>query len=237
MKFCSKSRFWFAFFFVLAAACKQSARSESIPVFGTGVAADGSLLSSGSADSHYQLISYPGQIGSAIASAYAFDSLPFGYLPNGPASKWISPSLPFGDSPGGRYIYRTTFDLSGFNPLTATIQGQIASDNEARIFLNGVDTGVTTPNIGYSSFVQFAFTTGFISGLNTIDIQVHNDSFVSFNPTALRLDLGGSATAVPEPSTFAMLAIALPAIAGAIRCQRRRVSFKIHHSADLISAP
>jgi hypothetical protein len=201
-----------AAFFLTIASWQHAANADVITVFGTGVAANGSLLPSGTADPHYQLISYPGQVGNAIAAAYSFDSLPSVYLPNGPSSKWISPSNPFGNSPGGVYIYRTTFDLSGYNPAAATLTGRIASDNEARIILNGADTGITTPNIGYSSFVSFSLTTGFASGVNTLDIRVNNDSFVSFNPTALRLDLSGTVV-VPEPSTLLLMASAIPAVA------------------------
>jgi hypothetical protein len=49
-----------------------------------------------------------------------------------------------------------------------------------------------------SGFAPFAISTGFTSGLNTLDFVVNNGG----GPTALRVEMTGTATAVPEPSTY-----------------------------------
>ena len=44
--------------------------------------------------------------------------------------------------PNNSYTYRTTFNLSGFDPTTASLTGQWAADNEGpNVLLNGISTG------------------------------------------------------------------------------------------------
>ena len=79
-----------------------------------------------------------------------------------------------GPKSGGQYDYRTTFDLTNFDPTTASLSGSWAMDNYGTILLNGVDTGNTWgSNSAYGTFV---INSGFQSGLNTVDFQVVDDS-------------------------------------------------------------
>jgi hypothetical protein len=106
------------------------------------------------------------------------------------------------------YDYRTTFDLTGFNLSTVTINGQWAADNQGfGILLNGVDTGYRLISSDLQSgLVPFILTSGFQNGINTLDFLVSNtfDSMPDpdgYNPTALRVEMIGTAQAVPEPSS------------------------------------
>jgi hypothetical protein len=172
---------------------KVDCRTVPLPLFNTGVADNGSLLSSGATDSHYVLLNtspvspnasvlFPIQIG--------------GYVANSATSEWLGPNLnPLGVimSPDGFYTYRTTFNLS-CDPSTAAISGAWSTDNEAEIFLNGSPTGVTTGPGDFRAFRPFVLTSGFISGVNTLDFRVRNrlSSGGSRTQTGLRVEMNGT---------------------------------------------
>ena len=68
--------------------------------------------------------------------------------------------------PGGTYDYQTTFSLAGFNPLTAELSGVSVdfSDNDACIYLNGVNADVCTgPPGDFGRLIPFSITSGFRS--------------------------------------------------------------------------
>ena len=55
--------------------------------------------------------------------------------------------------PGGDYVYRTTFDLTGFDPNSAVLTGQWAVDDTGVLKLNGDSTGVTAAD--FSKFYRY----------------------------------------------------------------------------------
>ena len=128
--------------------------------------------------------------------AVVLSSLPGTYVRNTPSSEWIGPSAnPFGVINSGFYDYRETFDLSGLDPSSVVIHGRLASDNDSKVVLNGVDTGVartqpvvTSPN-DFDILLGFSLSRGFVDGLNTIDVIVHND----YSATGFQLDVSGVA--------------------------------------------
>src|SRR5437588_419013 len=119
-------------------------------LFNSGVDDTGMVLPDRAKDPHYQLIQSPDLI-DAGPDAYVVFSNFFPippWLANGPDSNWIAPNWNqrAGDAEGD-YIYRTTFDLTGFDPNTANIVGQWAMDNQGLdILINGVSTGITHVN-------------------------------------------------------------------------------------------
>ena len=141
-------------------------------------------------------------------------------------SRWITTStatnVPFGD-----YVFRTTFDLTGFVANTATITGQWAADNTGlNILLNGTSLGFTSS--GFSAYSPFTVTSGnpaFLAGLNTLDFVVRNDPGEppADNPAGLRVQLTGQANlvATPVPPT-ALLAVFGFGTVGFGRLVRRR---------------
>lgn len=198
------------------------------------------LGAAGAADPHYTLTSAPAGSGYATAfvvnqnGSFPFDAYwaPGGYSPAGaPASGWIAPTANVNTThPDGYYTYRTTFDLTGFDPATATITGFVAADNGVRVYLNDGATpaaGMYASN-GYT-FTPAAFanqslsiTGGFRPGINTLDFVVSNEVQSSGNPTGLRVALSGSAApaATPEPATLAVFGGGLIGLAGYIRRRR-----------------
>jgi hypothetical protein len=157
-------------------------------------------------------------------------------MANDSISKWIAPqadqSTFSNDTGSGLYEYRTTFDLTGFDPSTAKITGEWTTDNFGDdILVNGVSLGIqhiSEPPSTFTYFSTFEITSGFVSGLNTLDFVVNNPALGYggsglINPTGLRVEMVGTANTVPEPATFVLFGIgALGLLAYALR--RRRLS-------------
>jgi hypothetical protein len=145
------------------------------------------------------------------------------WISNSATSKWIAPRSDAGNgNADGNYTYRTTFDLTGLNPTSATITGWWATDNAGLdILINGKSTGISVPfsdGSGYSFQSQHAFTIteGFAPGINTLDFVVNNfPNSGNINPTGLRVELAGAAEAgsVPEPCTLLLIGSGLIGLA------------------------
>jgi len=181
----------------------------SIPgVFSTGVDASASPLPVGSIDSHWSIGASPTGAGPAMATDTYFM-----WIGNTPTSTWINNSGSSADSPpAGVYIYTLTFSLAGFDPSTAQITGQWASDNASTIYLNGLSTGISNTNIapwGFAHFSSFTVTNGFVTDENTLSFAVTQDpGGDTGNPTGLQVDILSAVTAVPEPGPLVFVGIA-----------------------------
>ena len=201
------------------AASVQNLWADTIPIntlFNTGVNSSVAVLPNATiGDPHYSLFSVP--TGSTkdlriITSAGGFPIPP--YIADNTTSRWIVPNNPptginAGDnSPPGTYIFRTTFDLTGLRPLTASIKGGWSSDNNGLgIYLNGVNTlaPATSPTQFSQGFKAFTITAGFVSGVNTLDFYINNASGATGNPVALRVEMTGTADEVPAPPAMVLL--------------------------------
>jgi hypothetical protein len=193
-------------------------------LYNTGVNASGTPLPDSTVgDPHYALVSVPGGSTTLLVRTAAGGYPIPPYIGNDSLSAWIGPNNDhILDGPVGHYDYQTTFDLTGFNPATASISGGWSTDNGGiRILLNGVDTGnapTSTTQYGIG-FASFSMTSGFLPGINTLDFIVNNDD----GPTALRVEMTGSADAsdTPEPASVTLLAFGIVGIAGYSRRRRK----------------
>jgi len=160
-------------------------------LFNTGAADNGSLLASGATDPHYVLLNTSPVSPNAFVLAA---SQIVGYVANSTTSQWLGPDPPGSNGgQGGFYTYRTTFNLD-CDPSTAAISGQWSTDNEAEIFLNTLPTGVTTGASAFGALTPFVITSGFVSGVNTLDFRVRNrlSSQGARTPTGLHVQMNGT---------------------------------------------
>lgn len=203
-------------------------------LFNTGVKSDGTLAAPGTIDQHWTLVqsASPGNPG---PNAYVITSPSSIWAKNTPLSQWIGPAANAGtvSSPLGLYVYRLTFDLTGYIPAATIVKGTFYTDDTPnKILLNGQATGVADTSTDDSNSWQhgmaFVITTGFQVGINTLDFYVTNSNNVSglqvvikgTSPKAgsnltsrvLRLTVGGNVLYIPCQQSGGMDGVADPAI-------------------------
>lgn len=189
-----------------------------IGLYSTGVDDDGILLTPGTIDPHYSVISAPAGTGSDVLTQL---KLPFWKGPPAGAN-WVS-VVDDGSTgiPAGDYVFRTTFDITAPDPSKVVLTGEWMVDNSAEIFINGQSTGVSIP-FGLAAhqeihdFVINDSNANFISGTNTLELR-WNNADPSNNAGGIAMAISGSV--VPEPSSVAFLGFL--GLAGAIRYRRR----------------
>ncbi|MEX0641925.1 MAG: lamin tail domain-containing protein, partial [Pirellulales bacterium] len=155
-------------------------------LYGTGLGDGGRRLVQGEADPHYTLQPGAAQGTTAIAitnhPAWAANDAGSGFI------GVVEPGT--ANVAGGPYVYRTNFDLTGFNPATAEITMTLWADNNVTdVLLNGVSTSIAFAGFDQNTGRTFRLTTGFQPGVNTLEFQTTNDS----GPGGFRADLGGTA--------------------------------------------
>lgn len=139
----------------------------SLPgLFPTGVDDAGVALPSGAHDPHYQILT-PAQDAIVIDPGFAT------WVRNTTSYHWVWQTA--GMTPTGvTRTFRITFSLDGFDPTTAAITGQWATDNLGTMALNGQTlTGLTSQQfVALTSFTIPPGTPAFRPGVNTLDFIV-----------------------------------------------------------------
>jgi hypothetical protein len=190
---------------------------DNVPgVFGTGVGITGVPLPAGAIDPHYTLLVNPDDTESSVARVQG--NIPGPWLANSGTSKWIGPrtdsagsaAMLANDGEGaGTYVYRTQWDLTGFDLSTVQITGGWTSDNVGlALRVNGTATGITnTGNFGSLNTFVINITNAptLTAGVNTIDFVVNNaDPVAGF--TGLRVNISSAIGLIP-PNTPPHIAV------------------------------
>jgi serine/threonine protein kinase len=158
-------------------------------LYSTGIGGDGTPLPEGAVDPYWTVTS-PG--GTAMHT-YVTENAPRVWMANAPGGHWISPHADgWTDDPAGLYVYRTSFDLTGFDPTTARLEARLAADNAVRdVRLNGHSLKFSAR--GYESASKLAIAGHFRPGINTLEFVVHNEEDLPPNPTGLFVEVTGDA--------------------------------------------
>ncbi len=173
---------WLPNSFTQRSSIRRKSNQIKVPVpipglFGTAVTNNKKASPIGSSDLHYVLTVSPENIGTLPRAAKV---ILHGYGPNNDLAGFISPRLDAWGAPG-QYIYKTTFDLSGCDPSTASITFKFNYDNHIDdVLLNGASTGIHDPNTATPPI-----SAGFVSGINTLEFLVTNDG----GPTGVRVEI------------------------------------------------
>lgn len=165
-----------------------SATGTVTTLFNSGVNASGAVIAGGvNGDPHWVFITVPP--GSSSVVQVGATGTAFYWTGSGAASAWIAPVGGNGNMPGGWYIYRTTFDLTGFDPSTMQIAGQADADDSLYLVINGAISSYISTNASYYGSANFTIASGFVSGLNTLDFYVYNNT----GATGMRVEMTGTA--------------------------------------------
>lgn len=205
-------------------------------VAGVGVcAAQPQFFGTGSPQGNWFVSTHVSQTGEGLLSSFRTDNfvqaVNVNYDPN--RTDWIA-DVPSGSHGGvGNwtfFVFRQTFDLTGYDPTTANLVFRWAADDSGEIFamrgswipafsLNGgafVNYPNATPQNRIPTYTYSEWTSlssGFVEGLNTIDFYVQGNG----QTDGFGLQVQSFTAEVPSPG-----ATALAVIAAGVTMRRRR---------------
>ena len=198
-----------------AATSQQAVVSvrDVIPgIAGTGNDPIGGLLADGAEDGRYVLVANADGVSGIPAVVHDTTIFPIvagPWLNTSTNAKWISPRANSqgaaglagdGGAGSGTYVYRLTFDATGYDPASIVIRGAWASDNTGvAIRVNGTPTGLTN-TAGFTLLTNFTIddsNADFINGINTLDFVVQNEDNVAGYTGLLVSGLRGLGTLLP----------------------------------------
>jgi hypothetical protein len=208
----------------LLATARTTKAAVNLFNLATGLDAANNLITvGGQADAHWTIDLAAGGAGPAQAvtpsSADWGSSTQTPWPANGPNSDWIARNANSSNNGFAPYSFYRSFDLTGYNLSTISISGAWTMDDSASLYLNGhlLDSGQNTwyPS---ESLVAFSVAQGssfFNQGVNQLTITL---TYADLVDEGARLE--GFVSAVPEPSSFALLGLGCAALVSRLRKRR-----------------
>lgn len=220
---------------LLLAVAAQTAFAQSINI-STGTNGSGGVLADGVADPNWLISVAGGAFGPAV-TLFPLDQCCGMGTVNTTRAKWIgSATSPAGTTPSGwsnatNTVIRRTFDLSGYDLSTVGITGTWrAADGILGAFLNGNLLFSSPAMVSGSQVVTnwsadnpFAVALGsahFLAGVNTIEFRMETLNGI-YDGMYLDATVSGRISAVPEPSSVALIATGLLVMLGVARRRSR----------------
>ncbi len=178
--------------------------AANLPLFNTGVDKSGKPLPGDAPDANWTITSGPG-ISKPIPATVKVNQESEFYAQD-LNSRWVWVE---GAETLQSYTLQLMFDLSDYNHETATVSGKWAVDNVGVIKLNGEVNGIgsgtlslpTTYTGNFVEFHEFALTSGFQPGINTMEFVVADFGGGSGLNVA---DLAGTAEALVQKPQIAV---------------------------------
>ena len=161
----------------------------------------GAGLADGAADPNWLIVAMPGLADGQSRPALVLGNPRADYAANRPDARWVAPIARLSNAPPGRYVYRTTLDLTGYNAASATVRAAMAADDQVvDVRVNGTPVALppSTPKDGAWRSMAEATLAGvpWRPGPNQVDVVVFNDPVGKrMNPTSLLF--GWTVTASP----------------------------------------
>jgi hypothetical protein len=208
----------------IALLAASSASAQVPTLFNTGVDALGNPLPNGVSDPHYTAYDFTvfGTPGALIGQAETISNGYQTYYAQNPTSRWIWANQT-GNFDGAHYntLFRTTFDLTGYDLTTVAINVSMAADNlVGAVYMNGSNLGQSYT--GFFSFYSFNITSGFVNGINTLDFYAQDQgppaAFNAYYSSQGRLL--PPTTTTPEPASIVLVASGLLGVFGVARRRR-----------------
>jgi hypothetical protein len=194
-----------------------------ITVHNTGVGAGDVLVAAGAQADFWTLLSEPAGASEALGSkAFRYQCC---YFPDDAASAWVSPQASGSAGVNGFYVYEQQVNLTGFDLSTVVISGLFSTDNSGFMRVNGGPSVATLGQAEFSSLHAFTINSGFIAGINSIQIGVNNEG----DPTAFRVQFTGAdgrlldvgpPSQVPEPASLFLVGSGVMGLIARRRRQR-----------------
>jgi hypothetical protein len=178
------------------------ASAGTITVHNTGVDSSDAVVAPGAAAAFWRLLLPPAGASEVVGSGTSRVYNGSYYAPES-VSAWVSANASGNTSANGYYIYALTVNLAGLDPGSASITGTFGTDNDGFVRLNGGPNVATTCFACFFQSTAFTISSGFVPGLNTIELGVNSAG----NPTAFRVEFSSATanpaqTGVPEPGTL-----------------------------------
>jgi hypothetical protein len=200
-----------------------AAFATPITVHSTGVGPGDVMVAPGAQADFWTLLSEPVGASEALGSkAFRFNCC---YVSDDAASAWLSPTASGNAGVSGFYVYEQQVNLTGFDLSTVSISGLFSTDNSGFMRVNGGPSVATTGYADFGSLWGFTINSGFVAGINSIQIGVNNEG----DPTAFRvrftdangrlLDVGPPSQ-VPEPASLFLVGSGVMGLIARRRRQR-----------------
>jgi hypothetical protein len=192
----------FSLAIAVSALATSIASAEVInSLYNTGVDASHVSVPDGTVgDLHYTLTNVPTGASSQTLVRTSVGGWPIPpWTPDSTTSTWITPNDNFGfGTQAGNFTYQTSFDLTGYDPNSVSINGLWSFDDYGiSILLNGLvvpfSAGLTNVT-GFGGWDLFNISSGFQAGVNTLEFVVENAG----GPGGLRTDFVAEGTRAGE---------------------------------------